>query len=327
MKTHQALFAALCLALFGCPAKNQNGGSVSVGPAADTAAALTQTSASEVALGTVSGAVADAEGVSTELASNQSRSKSRAFASAFELFTSKAHAAAMACPVLSNTTLAQCAAGKLTLSLAACQYERHNGTLAKPVWMGSKILDFGPTCPARMAEVTSIVRTVGSHTTRTAADGVVLNIDTTTPSGYDTQITPQVSGGTATIKSASGRALDIKGIHYVAQKSATDPTKLWDHSVSTAAPIAVTFEQDGSRLVSGVVVVEHNLAKFTARAELADVAYDFAKCGCLPISGSITTTLTGSRTGTETLDITSCGQAQYTNAQGAKAPLTLTHCL
>jgi hypothetical protein len=208
-----------------------------------------------------------------------------------------------------------------------CQYARRNGAFAKPVWMGSKTLDFGGTCPQRLAAITDITRTYGTGTTRTNAHGVVLSIDTADPSGWDTQISPQPSGGTKVTRMASGRTIDIMGIHYVAEKSATDNTKLWDHTVSTPEPLMVNIASDGARLVSGTVVVQHNLAKFTAKAELSDVAFDVATCGCFPVSGSITTTLSGSRNGTETLDITGCGQAMFSDAKGIKATLTLTRCL
>ncbi|MDB4986272.1 MAG: hypothetical protein JWN04_1450 [Myxococcaceae bacterium] len=147
------------------------------------------------------------------------------------------------------------------------------------------------------------------------------------PHGYDTTIAPQPSGGVALARTTLARSLDIKGIHYVATKSANASTKLWDHTVSTSSPLSVTLEADGVRKVSGTVVVQHNIAKFTAKAELSDVVYDFAKCGCLPISGTITSTLTGSRTGTETLDITGCAQGSYADEKGAKSTLKLARCL
>jgi hypothetical protein len=288
---------------------------------------MSKTSASEVALSSVSGSVADTDGVNTELASNDAGSRWHDLADLFGLLPSRALAAPTACPVLSNTTLADCSAGKLTLKLDGCQYERLNKSFAKPVWTGSKLLDFGASCPKRLALVTDVTRTVGDGTERTAADGVVLKIDTSTASGYDSTIAPSPSGGTHVTKSATGRSIEILGIHYVAEKSATDSTKLWDHTVSSASPVDVKIETDGTRLVSGTVIVQHNLAKFTAKAELADVAFDALKCGCLPISGSVTTTLTGSRTGTETLDITACGQGTYTDDKGVKSTIVLTHCL
>lgn len=57
------------------------------------------------------------------------------------------------------------------------------------------------------------------------------------------------------------------------------------------------------------------------------MTYDLAKCGCLPVSGSITTTLTGSRTGTETLTISGCGAASVTNEKGTTATVVLARCL
>jgi hypothetical protein len=310
----------LVLAL-GCAAKSQNPASTS---SVSGMSVTGKESASEVALSSVSGSLADSEGVSTELARGPNPSRLGAFARALGLSASDAFAAPVACPVLGTSTLASCANGKLTLTLNSCQYERLNKSFAKPVWTGSKDLDFGATCPKRLADITMVTRTVGDNTTRTGADGVVLSIDTSTPSGYDSQISPQPSGGTAISRSTASRAIDIMGVHYIAQKGTT---KLWDHTLSTASPLAITLEKDGSRSVSGTVVLQHNLAKYTAKAELSNVVFDFAKCGCLPVSGTITTTLSGSRTGTEMLDIMGCAEAEYASEKGVKASVTLAHCL
>jgi len=300
--------------------------SVSAGPASEPPTTGKE-SASEIALSGVSGSVADSEGVSSELALNTSARPPWSLARALDFGTSKAWAAPVACPMLSNATLGQCMGGKLTLSLESCQYERLDKSFAKAVWSGSKVLDFGASCPARILDITSMTRTVGDNTTRTAADGVVLSIDTTTPSGYDSVISPQPSGGAAITRSTGSRAIDIKGIHYVARKSASATARLWDHTLSTSTPIQVTLEKDGTRRVSGTVVVQHNLLKYTAHAELSDVVFDFAKCGCLPVSGTVTTTLSGSVTGTETLDIMGCARGSYIDPKGAKSPLTLSRCL
>lgn len=318
-----AMIAGVMLVLSaGCIAKTQS--AVSTGPADEKTSVTGKESASEVALSSVSGSLADSEGVSTDLALNSSRSGLGSFARALGLMPSHALAAPTACPVLSNAKLADCSNGKLTLALDSCQYERLNKTFAKAVWTGSKTLDFGTSCPKRLLDIAMVTRTVGDNTTRTGADGIVLTIDTATPSGYDTQISPPPAGGTGITRSTGSRTIDIMGIHYIAQKG---KTKLWDHTLSTSDPLAITIEKDGSRSVSGTVVLQHNLAKFTAKAELSDVVFNFAKCGCLPVSGTITATLTGSRTGTETLDIMGCAQAAYADEKGVKTTVALRHCL
>jgi hypothetical protein len=322
MTTNRMTRVLILVLLSACGATKES--TVSTSSASDSGSVTGKESASEIALSSVSGSLADSEGVSAELALMQRSSRLGAFARALGLLPSPALAAPKACPVLSNATLADCASGKLVLPLDSCQYERLNKSFAKAVWTGSKILDFGNGCPKRLIDITKITRTMGDGTTRTGGDGVVLTIDTAAPSGYDSQVSPQPVGGTVVTRSMGARTVDITGVHYVAAKGGN---KLWDHTLSTSDPLAITIQKDGTQSVSGTVVLQHNLAKYTAKAELSGVVFDFAKCGCLPVSGTITATLSGSRMGTETLDITGCAAASYASEKGAKSAITLRHCL
>jgi hypothetical protein len=119
---------------------------------------------------------------------------------------------------------------------------------------------------------------------------------------------PQPSGGTKVERAGGDRTLAIMGVHYTAAAPTPIAEKLGDHTLSTKNALMINVSGTVSREVTGTVIVQHNLAKYTANAEFSAVTYDEDKCGCLPVSGSITTTLSGSRTGTETLTISACGE-------------------
>jgi hypothetical protein len=76
--------------------------------------------------------------------------------------------------------------------------------------------------------------------------------------------------------------------------------------------------------VTGTVVLQHNLAKYTATSSV-NLNYT---SGCVhPSSGSITTTFSGTQTGTETLNfnLSTCGQASLIGTGGSTSTVTLGH--
>lgn len=181
-----------------------------------------------------------------------------------------------------------------------------------------------------------MTRTVGAGTTRLGLNGVTVSIDTATASGWDTSVTPQPSGGTTIIFSGGDgtRNVSIKGIHLVASKTVKKKGKdtaitVWDHTISSVAeePLSITKSGTERTITTGTVVVQHNILLYTAKAAFSGVKFDPTTCGCLPTAGTITTQLSGSKTGTETLTITGCGTATIQDSTGAKTDITLNHCI
>jgi hypothetical protein len=118
----------------------------------------------------------------------------------------------------------------------------------------------------------------------------------------------------------------INGSHLT---GTVDGVKLWDHTVSTGAGGLTVTGIGSSRLVSGTVNVEHNLAKYTAAVTFNGVGYGEPGC-CFPTSGSVSTTFSkGPDVGkTESLSFSEiCGDATLTKADGTTESLTLVHCL
>jgi hypothetical protein len=127
-------------------------------------------------------------------------------------------------------------------------------------------------------------------------------------------------GGTLTVSSPGGGqqltnngagafSYDVLGMERVAVRPNGD--QLFDISTSTSAPIGVTGLTRATRVANGgTLVVQHNLAKYTATLTPNDVTWA-ATCNCA-VSGSFTGTLSGSRTGSYALELTGCGTANLT---------------
>ena len=98
------------------------------------------------------------------------------------------------------------------------------------------------------------------------------------------------AGGCAT----GGGSLAISGSHLTAEVAGdVAPTKIVDVTVSTGSPL--TFMVSGStRVLSGSVTVQHNVARYTATATFDAVVFGQAGC-CFPTSGTVTATFGGGR--------------------------------
>lgn len=228
--------------------------------------------------------------------------------------------AAVACPYYQAGSTV-CAGNAVTFNYANCSFGANAAT-----WAGSQTLSFSgtATCNTNTLPLTGagavLTRTFGSGTTRTSAGGVVVNLDSSTPSGFSSS----VSGGFTINGTAGGHNVVINGLHMVA--SVGGVTR-WDHTVNTdpANPLSVTFSGGSRTFNSGIVVVQHNLAKYVANASISNVVV--AAGSCFPSSGSVTTTfVAGSKSGTETLKFNGGTSATLTNPDGSTASVTLTHC-
>src|SRR5262249_16846991 len=127
----------------------------------------------------------------------------------------------------------------------------------------------------------------GNPTMRTTTGGDVIELDTTTPSGW----AQSVSGGYFTKGTGGGPPIRIDGVHLVNQGH-------WDHTASTAPNAELLIINPGNNRIieAGTVVLQHNVAKYVATSVFENVAYNGTSC--FPQSGTITTTFAGSRGGT-----------------------------
>jgi hypothetical protein len=225
----------------------------------------------------------------------------------------------------------------------SCSVTLNSGKTASSVWSGSFILNYGASCDSsspfmdnQVANCTLTRTTTADGNTRTWT-GLKGNSKAITHNtfgagtGWDSTVVPAPSnGGVILACGASGcaasRTLVISGSHLTGE---ADSLLRWDHTVSTGpGGINVTGTGPG-RVVTGSVVVEHNLAHFTSTTTFNDVAYGNTAC-CYPTGGSVTTTFSSGPnvSKTETLAFMAlCGEATLTKPDGSTESLTLEQCL
>jgi hypothetical protein len=190
-------------------------------------------------------------------------------------------------------------------------------------WQGSsQVVSSGATVscgtpPSALSGV-SLTRTLSANTQLTTFNRGAINVDTSGSSGYQFS----VSGGTQiSFMGLGDRKLAIGGLHVTGTAM--------DYSISTSVLGAVDIGTNtGAKVVNGTVTTQDNSNKITGTAVLKNVTYSMISTCCHPQSGTVTTTLTGTKTGTEVLTFSSlgCGSAILKDTSGNSNPVGLTSC-
>ncbi len=234
-----------------------------------------------------------------------------------------------------------------TYTPISCTVTWGNGKTSSVTWSGTFSLNYSKECDALHPWIGNQI--AGCGVTRTTAAGgntrtltgpagnsyAVVHDTHGATSGWDSSVTPAPSdsGVVATCGASGckeGGTLVISGSHLTGNVTSGGKTsKLWDHTVSTSAGGLTIASSGANREVSGTVIVQHNLAKFTTKTTFNQVKYSDPSC-CFPTSGSITTAFTGGpHVGkTESLAFNgACGDATLTASDGTTSTLVLQHCL
>ncbi len=239
-------------------------------------------------------------------------------------------------------------ANPYTYTPVSCSVTWANGKSGSSVWSSTFTLNYGPTCDDSHPRIvnqdggctlTRITAAGGDTRTITGPLGNAYAITHDTNgagTGWDSGVSPAptnagvvitcTAGGCAT----DGGTLAVNGSHLTGTVTPAggSPTEIWDHTVSTPSG-PLTFTASGTtRLFSGQVTVQHNLARYTAVSTFNAVGYGEPGC-CFPTTGSITTAYQGGplQGQTETLAFSPvCGEATLTVGSSSVA-LTLLHCL
>lgn len=162
--------------------------------------------------------------------------------------------------------------------------------------------------------------TTGS--TSTHSSGATVTTDTNGGTTYDNTTIPNT--GTTVTFGASTNTIVINGTHRV--KTSAAGSKVFEHYITSSGLTHSGTLAAGTRSISGTVTVYHQLAKYKAVNTLSSVSWGSASC-CYPTSGTVSTTLSGSLSGTTTTQFTAtCGQATFTDTSGAQSTITLTQC-
>jgi hypothetical protein len=220
-----------------------------------------------------------------------------------------------ACSYTSNRS---CTGANCTIAWASC-------TIGTATMTGgwSEVYSSG-ACASTFATTCSVTRTSAtSGSVATFASGATL---TTTSDSHQAYDGTTVSGGQTSTNSSGTRSIAINGVRRVLKGPRG---RTWfDHSIQTTTNLSMTgARSSGNRTISsGVLRIFHNRASFTATNTFSSVVWGNSAC-CYPTSGTISTTLTGSTTGTTSLAFTStCGTANFTDTTGATSSVSLSYC-
>lgn len=293
------------------------------------------TSVSGAAAGAIGGAIASSSSGGT-MASLNLPGKNIAGVSKAALHS---ELAMTACPTLlsaSGSGCTQTSSTVDTLTYSSCSFGNAlatwNGTLDVTVASGSITCGTFPT----LSSVGSISRQFvtgasPSSGTRTSASGIQVTIDDATAnlnnyqgdtigaiigSGYGSQVTFNGSGARTAV------TID----HHLSCTA-------FDHSLTGQLSIS---ESGTTRTVAGTLTTYHNKVKMKGTTTFSSVVYN--NTCCQPVSGTITTTfattsqspnnaITTAMNGkTETLTISSCGVASYTDYSGVTSTIAMTGC-
>jgi hypothetical protein len=210
------------------------------------------------------------------------------------------------------------------------------------------MLDYGRACDDTHDRIgdqvagCSVTRTTasgGNTRTVTGSGGEVFAITVDTNgagTGWDASVSPApTNAGVVTTCGAGGCAsgggtLAIGGSHLTGAVviGGVAPLKIVDITVTTGGPL--TFTASGStRVLSGTVTVQHNIARYTATATFHAVTYEQSGC-CFPASGTVTSTFQGGpfKGATETVTFGGgCGDVTITTSTGNTVQRTLQNCL
>ncbi|MCE3011236.1 MAG: hypothetical protein LW875_11560 [Proteobacteria bacterium] len=130
-------------------------------------------------------------------------------------------------------------------------------------------------------------------------------------------------GGGRLTKTASGFDLEVFGRH--SQLVSSRGRQLYDVSVRTLSPLSISgsLSRSSRTVISGSLEVNHNLAGFTAVFTPTNLQWS-GSC-CHPISGSVSVSYSGAKTGSATVNFNGCGSAQV-NQDGQTQTVELSYC-
>ncbi|OQW52823.1 MAG: hypothetical protein A4S09_08240 [Proteobacteria bacterium SG_bin7] len=129
-------------------------------------------------------------------------------------------------------------------------------------------------------------------------------------------------GGGQLTKTANGFDVEILGKNISLDYKGVE---LYNVSIRTLSTVHIsgTLSRQSRLVNGGQIEVNHNKAKFTALFEPHNLQWQ-SGC-CYPVSGSLSVTYSGSKTGSATVTFNGCGLAQHSDGVQEK-PVVLNYC-
>ncbi len=150
--------------------------------------------------------------------------------------------------------------------------------------------------------------TTSNYVSKTGTETLAIPIDgyyDSTSTFMDNYNGVSVGGGSRIIKNADATlSVIIDGVTKI--HSDRDNVPLWSQTIYTdpSAPLVLNqLTRDNRKIISGTIIVDHNTAMFTTTMTFSNVTYTNG-C-CYPTGGTVTISVTGSRTEKDTLTFSS----------------------
>ncbi|MFN0063683.1 MAG: hypothetical protein ACKVPX_14345 [Myxococcaceae bacterium] len=127
--------------------------------------------------------------------------------------------------------------------------------------------------------------------------------------------TSGTGGGQVLTKTATGYSFSVSGLDRAATRP--DGGELFHIQTETTSPLTITGTSRANRVINGGTLrITHHIADFMTDLTPSNVTWT-AGCNC-PTSGMFSGTLSGSRTGTFTIEFTGCGTATVTTGSASE---------
>lgn len=228
-----------------------------------------------------------------------------------------------------------------TLLLDKANAANCSRAFAQTCTSGVKEMDYSncslPSSVRQMSGKVTLTFSNSSCTMNTAGDYVVrtYNTEISGPRGgviynssdskedYRTGSSNTYGGGAKITKSASGHNMDILGKH---KRMVKNGRELFNVSVRSLQSLEVTggLTRAARKVSNGQLEINHNLAKFTSVITATDIKW--GDCSCYPVSGSLSVTYSGSKTGSSKVTFSSeCGVASL-EENGQTSKIELSYC-
>lgn len=295
-KIKLTLITLLCLQLLACGKKNEESADSNV----DSDEAV-----SESAVTALSGSLDDQAGSSFAYRSNSKIDRVTETLQLLFLPTAVADACIRAVDQA-------CVAGVRSTTFSGC-----TGGLGLFSRNGSVTLTYSDASCALALNGDSVTRTY-DYTISGPRGGV---LSTSSDNSTDYNGNTYGGGGRLTV-TASGWDLEVLGKHKVLSRNGNEKFNI---SMRTTSPIGVSGSLGrASRVLDGgSFEINHNLAEFTATFTPSNLTWN--NTCCHPVSGSLSVSYSGSKTGSATLTFTSCGQAEL-DKDGVTKSIELNYC-
>ena len=201
------------------------------------------------------------------------------------------------------------------------KYEDYNGCGTKQM-TGSSTLTYSST--ACSLDVGQTVAKANNQVYLNGVNGGQIFFSSTNGGSTD-YLGRSYQGGSALLRNADSFSISIPGEHSGFLINGVPYASV---SIKTNSSITITrgLSRANRQLDGGALEISHNIKKFSMVLVPTNVRYK-TNC-CYPVSGTLATTFSGSKTGSFVTTFNGCGTGTVANTDGSNSTaFTMTYCL